>query len=53
MNWKVNRAMFIGFLDAARVARNKVMHFGDELTAGQKQTLVQCLNFMRALDPLP
>jgi CBS domain-containing protein len=53
MNWKVNRAMFIGFLDAARVARNKVMHFGKELTNDQKHTLVQCLNFMRALDPLP
>ena len=44
---------FIGYLDAARVVRNRVMHFGEELKPADKLKLVQCLNFMRALDPFP
>jgi hypothetical protein len=45
--------MFIGYLDAARLVRNRVMHFGEELNAEDKGKLDQCLRFMRALDPLP
>jgi CBS domain-containing protein len=44
---------FIGYLDAARVVRNRVMHFGEELGQEDKDKLAHCLNFMRALDPLP
>lgn len=54
MDWEwADCKTFIGYLDAARVVRNRVMHFGEELSPGDKHTLVQCLNFMRALDPLP
>lgn len=54
MDWEwADCKTFIGYLDAARVVRNRVMHFGEELSPGDKRTLVQCLNFMRALDPLP
>ena len=53
MHWAVDRAMFIGFLDAARVVRNRVMHFGKELDPEDKNKLVLCLNFMRTLDPMP
>jgi hypothetical protein len=53
MHWAVDRAMFIGFLDAARVVRNRVMHFGKELDPEDKHMLVLCLNFMRPLDPMP
>jgi CBS domain-containing protein len=54
MDWEwADCTMFIAYLDAARVVRNRVMHFGEELSPGDKQTLVRCLNFMRALDPLP
>jgi restriction system protein len=52
MNWGgVSQTMFVERLDAARLIRNRVMHFGEELTADDKQKLVQCLNFIRALDP--
>jgi CBS-domain-containing membrane protein len=47
------RDLFIGYLDAARVVRNKVMHFGEELKPDDKAELVHCLNCMRVLDPLP
>jgi CBS domain-containing protein len=52
MHWDVDRAMFIGYLDAAREVRNRVMHFGEELQPDDKYKLRQCLNFMRALDPM-
>jgi CBS domain-containing protein len=45
--------LFIGYLDAARVVRNKVMHFGEELKPADKEKLKLCLNCMRVLDPLP
>lgn len=52
MGWgRLDRTMFIGYLDAARVVRNRVMHFGKELGPEDKHKLEQCLNFMRALDP--
>lgn len=47
------REPFIGYLDAARVVRNKVMHFGEELKPEDKEQLTRCLNCMRVLDPLP
>jgi CBS domain-containing protein len=53
MGWHVDRETFIDYLEAARKVRNRVMHFGEELSPEDKRTLVQCLNFMRALDPLP
>jgi CBS domain-containing protein len=54
MDWEwADCKTFIAYLDAARVVRNRVMHFGEELSPQDKQTLVQCLNFMRSLDPLP
>jgi CBS-domain-containing membrane protein len=46
-------ATFVRYLDAARVVRNRVMHFGEDLKPPDKLKLVQCLNFMRALDPFP
>ena len=53
MGWDVDRATFIDYLEAARVVRNRVMHFGEELKPADKHKLVQCLNFMRTLDPRP
>jgi hypothetical protein len=54
MGWsEVDCMTFIEYLDAARVVRNRVMHFGEELRQEDKDKLVHCLNFMRALDPLP
>ena len=54
MGWEwADCKTFIGYLDAARVVRNRVMHFGEELSPEDQRTLVHCLNFMRALDPLP
>jgi len=50
MDWAVDRVMFIGYLDGARVVRNRVMHFGEELAPQDKHKLEQCLNFMRVLD---
>ena len=53
MGWHGDCTTFIHYLDAARVVRNRVMHFGEELKPADKLKLVQCLNFMRALDPFP
>jgi CBS domain-containing protein len=53
MGWKVDCATFVDFLNDTRIIRNKVMHFGEDLTSAQKSKLSQCLNFMKALDPLP
>ncbi|MGH3245369.1 MAG: CBS domain-containing protein [Trebonia sp.] len=54
MGWhEVDCTTFIAYLDAAREVRNRVMHFGEELQPADKLKLVQCLNFMRALDPFP
>lgn len=43
-------ATFIGYLDEARKVRNRIMHFGEELSAADIAALTHCLNFMRALD---
>jgi restriction system protein len=51
MRWRVERETFIECLDAARRVRNKVMHFGEDLTDADKDHLLQFYNFMRALDP--
>jgi hypothetical protein len=51
MHWGVERETFIECLNAARIVRNKVMHFGEELTTEDKAKLWQLYNFMRALDP--
>lgn len=48
---RLDRTMFIGYLDGARVVRNRVMHFGKELEPEDKRKLERCLNFVRALDP--
>jgi CBS domain-containing protein len=41
---------FIGYLDGARKVRNRIMHFGEELSAADAAALGHCLNFIRALD---
>jgi CBS domain len=51
MRWRVERETFIECLNAARLVRNKVMHFGEELTDLDKAQLRQFYNFMRVLDP--
>jgi restriction system protein len=54
MGWEgVDPVSFIAYLDGARIIRNKVMHFGEELTPGEKQQLERFFNLMRALDPEP
>jgi CBS domain-containing protein len=53
MGWHVDCTTFIEYLDAARIVRNRVMHFGEDLNSEDERKLVQCLNFMRALDPFP
>jgi CBS domain-containing protein len=54
MGWhEVDCTTFIAYLDTARGVRNRVMHFGEELGPADKDKLAHCLNFMRALDPLP
>ena len=54
MGWSGADCMtFIEYLDAARQVRNRVMHFGEELKPADKIKLVQLLNFIRTLDPLP
>ncbi|HEY0934108.1 MAG TPA: CBS domain-containing protein, partial [Trebonia sp.] len=51
MGWtRYDCATFIEYLDRARVVRNRIMHFGEELGPADKATLTHCLNFMRALD---
>jgi CBS domain-containing protein len=41
---------FIDYLEAARVVRNRVMHFGEKLSLEDKVTLERCLNFLKVLD---
>lgn len=53
LGFDVDQVMFLDHLNNARIIRNKVMHFGEELTPAERSRLRQCLNFMRALDPLP
>jgi CBS domain-containing protein len=54
MGWEgVDQVSFIAYLDGARIIRNKVMHFGEELAPREKQQLEQFFNLMRALDPEP
>jgi hypothetical protein len=53
MDWRVDCKTFVSYLNDARIIRNKVMHFGKELSPDEKSKLEQCLNFMKALDPLP
>ena len=53
MHWKVDRVMFVGYLDGARKIRNRVMHFGVQLGEEDKRQLVSFLHFMRSLDPFP
>jgi hypothetical protein len=54
MGWpEADLTTFIGYLEAARVVRNRVMHFGEVLNPADKSKLEHFFNFMRALDPLP
>lgn len=53
MHWRVDRAMFVGYLDEVRKIRNRVMHFGVQLDEDDKRKLVSFLQFMRSLDPRP
>jgi CBS domain-containing protein len=51
MGWtRYDCATFIQYLDEARQVRNRIMHFGEELSAADMAALTHCLNFMRALD---
>lgn len=47
----IDHARFIQCLEDTRQIRNKIMHFGEELTVVQRQRLGQCLNYMRAMLP--
>jgi len=54
MHWDgIDRARFIQCLDDTRKIRNKIMHFGEELTTDMKQRLTQCLRYMRTMLPVP
>jgi CBS domain len=53
MRWNLDREMFVGLLNEARMVRNQIMHFGARpLTDAQKQQVNVLLNFMRHLDTL-
>jgi CBS domain-containing protein len=47
---KYECATFIEYLEEARKVRNRIMHFGEELSAADAAALTHCLNFIRALD---
>jgi CBS domain-containing protein len=52
MHWLVDCGMFIDCLDKTRRVRNKIMHFDQgNLTADERQQIVQCLNYVRAVIP--
>jgi hypothetical protein len=54
MGWpEADLTTFISYLEAARVVRNRVMHFGEALNPADKSKLEHFFNFVRALDPLP
>jgi restriction system protein len=53
IGFDVDQVMFLDYLEQARKIRNKVMHFGEDLTAAERSHLKQCLAFIRAIDPLP
>jgi CBS domain-containing protein len=54
MGWpEADLMTFISYLEAARVVRNRVMHFGEALNPADKSKLEHFFNFVRALDPLP
>jgi hypothetical protein len=54
MHWSgIDHCRFIQCLVDTKDARNKIMHFGEELTHEQRQRLLQCLNYMRAMLPVP
>lgn len=54
MGWDgIDHARFIESLDETRKIRNKIMHFGKELDPADTQRLMHCLNYMRAMLPLP
>jgi CBS domain protein len=46
----LDHVTFIDQLDEARKVRNKIMHFGKELTAEEQVELDRCLRLMRHLD---
>lgn len=50
LNWGVERETFVEYLNKARIVRNKVMHFGEALTALDKEHLLHLYNCMRDLD---
>jgi CBS domain-containing protein len=52
MHWLVDRGMFIDCLDKTRHVRNKIMHFDQgNLTPDDRNQIVQCLNYVRAMVP--
>ncbi|MGH3187214.1 MAG: CBS domain-containing protein [Streptosporangiaceae bacterium] len=53
MRWEgIDHTRFIDSLDSTRKIRNKIMHFGEELSDTDKQRLMRCLNYMRTMLPL-
>jgi CBS domain-containing protein len=50
MGWGVDHVYFMAQLDRARTVRNKIMHFGAELSLAQQEQLQKFLNYMRRLD---
>ena len=45
-----DQVSFVDQIDKARVVRNKIMHFGKELTLQEQVELERCLSLMRHLD---
>ncbi len=45
-----DQVSFVDQIDNARVVRNKIMHFGKELTPQEQAELERCLSLMRLLD---
>jgi hypothetical protein len=50
LSFGFDHVTFIDELDEARKVRNKIMHFGKELTSDEQAKLARCLNLMRFLN---
>lgn len=50
MDWRGDHVDFMDQLNRARIVRNRIMHFGEELTTAEQEELEMCLNYMRTVD---
>lgn len=53
MGWRGDHVDFMDQLNRARVVRNSIMHFGEQLTTAEQLELEMCLNYMRTVDRRP